>query len=734
MTLPAPRTGARSLWQALIALALGSMIVLAVPAAALAAPTWLAPFRVGANAPVICHDFVIPGGGTYVCDSEIAVTPAGTAYLGQVNYDGSAPAPGFRRASVSVRPPGGSFGPRQPLSPAGKHVRGNSGALLDMATNARGDVVMAWAYVEGTRGVVQAAYKPATASSFSVETLSNLADSADLPSVGIAADGSAVVIWRHDDAGVVTVASAFRAAGATNFGGVNDISSAGSILAPDVAIAPNGNAVAAWARSGVIEVARRPAGQAFGGAQGLSAGSSSSPDVEIAPNGRATVVWQRGGLIESRERTITPSFADGTWGATGVVTEGGESGSSPAVAVDPDNTAIVVWNSVIAGEGKVRAAVRPTGGSFSDHEPISAPGAQPFAPQVEVSPTGDAVATWALNDGSSEAVQSARRPRNGEFGGVDVLMQGTPGFEKGVYFQPQPTVAFDDQANAFATWVGYTCMPSCGTPLTFNEVAGFDAAPPSFGAITVPSTATTGRAAGMRASATDRMSATTVSWSFGDGATGTGGTVSRAYRAPGVYTVTITARDAVGNARSTTRTIQVANPSTGGGGGGGGGIDADRDGFFAGQDCNDNNAAIRPGALEIVGNSTDENCDGIATPFRRVPSTLSINWSVLGSQHRLVILRAKRLPRGGRAQIRCSGKRCKFKRITANKPRGGTVNLLKKLKRSQRTLRAGQTLEVRLTAPNFDGKVLRYKLKPGKIPTARELCLPHGTQRPQGRC
>ena len=37
--------------------------------------------------------------------------------------------------------------------------------------------------------------------------------------------------------------------------------------------------------------------------------------------------------------------------------------------------------------------------------------------------------------------------------------------------------------------------------------------------------------------------------------------------------------------------------------------DADRDGFAVPADCDDTNAAIRPGALEIRGNTVDENCD-----------------------------------------------------------------------------------------------------------------------------
>lgn len=61
---------------------------------------------------------------------------------------------------------------------------------------------------------------------------------------------------------------------------------------------------------------------------------------------------------------------------------------------------------------------------------------------------------------------------------------------------------------------------------------------------------------------TDDNGISSYSWTFGDGASGTGATTSRTYAAGGTYTATLTVRDTANQANSTSRTVTVSTGPT----------------------------------------------------------------------------------------------------------------------------------------------------------------------------
>jgi hypothetical protein len=156
-----------------------------------------------------------------------------------------------------------------------------------------------------------------------------------------------------------------------------------------------------------------------------------------------------------------------------------------------------------------------------------------------------------------------------------------------------------------------------------------------------------------------------------------------------------------------------------------GNFDRDGDGIPRPQDCNDANPSINPGRLEIPGNDVDENCDGVAAPFPTVGATISADWqySRRFTRNRRIVV--KGVPSGGRVTVSCRGKGCpsRMPRVRVRRNRA-TITALR-----GRKLRVGAVVEVRVTASQMTGKVKRYTIRRGRLPSASELCLPPGARR-----
>jgi Putative metal-binding motif len=155
--------------------------------------------------------------------------------------------------------------------------------------------------------------------------------------------------------------------------------------------------------------------------------------------------------------------------------------------------------------------------------------------------------------------------------------------------------------------------------------------------------------------------------------------------------------------------------------------DLDGDGHAAPADCDDRNSTRHPGAAELPGNGIDENCDGGDAPGR-ITAVVSSTWASGARATRLLGLRVRDAPPGATIRVTCRERKCRFRRHTTKAGQNGRAKLTRLFKRKR--LRVGTVVEVRITAPNAIGKVLRYPIRRRKVPRARTLCLPPGAKRP----
>ena len=715
-----PRRGRPAL--ALLIALVGAL--LAAPAAS-AAPTWLE--RVGVSEPGTqsqsAGDIAVAPNGAAVAAwtrfvggvgrVEVALRAPGSRLFGTpktlsditrsssaarvaIDDAGNAAAVFLEGSDVraSLRPAGGDFGPTAKINDAN--------ALSPDVAIANGAVVATW--LEG--GVVKAASRPANSPIFGLpETVPGTAGSIG-PLVVMDPAGTAYMVFRQTTGGQIKVRAAIRAPGGA-FAPTNDI----------LSVAPG------------TPLPGPPAGACLTG----TVNHVDAPQIAVDPQGRATVAFA---FFDCRTaRHVIKSSARQASGNFGPLDDVSDpdfdsgSGAFMDVAVDDENNAVIVWLS--STPSVVQAAARPSGGSFGAIQDVSGPGTFSTDPSVRFDPSGTATAVFLRRSNTGDAaIQSTARPRGGAFGAVvDISGPNDPGIGTPVV-GPTP-LGIDDEGNAVALWTRvFDADP--GAPVTQTQqimAASFDGAPPIFTGASIPAAAVVGQPVSFVASAFDRLTGASVTWSFGDGGSAGGAAAQHVFASPGAFTVMATATDAVGNARSTASTINVQLPPP---------IDRDGDGFFEDQDCNDRDANIRPNAREIPGNKVDENCDKRAAPFTR-PPTLGIptTWERFTSFTKLTRLDVTGLRAGAKVTLTCrkakgkgKGPGCPFatKRLKVRKGKASATRLVRNAR-----FRTGAVLEVKVTTPGFLTVVRAARFVNAKNPKLTLRCQAPGKKKLQ-RC
>jgi hypothetical protein len=191
---------------------------------------------------------------------EVAVDANGDAVAVWHQYDGTTNCgglPGCRRAQARARSAGGTLGPVQTLSAAGRHA-----LIPQVAIDADGDGLIVWTRRDGTTDCslsgapcyIQARARSAAGALGPSQTLSSAGRSAFGGQVGIDADGDAVVVWQRFDGttdcfggdACLRVQARTRS-GAGVLGPVQTLSASGGYASSArVAVDPLGDALGVW--------------------------------------------------------------------------------------------------------------------------------------------------------------------------------------------------------------------------------------------------------------------------------------------------------------------------------------------------------------------------------------------------------------------------------------------------------------------------------------------------------
>ncbi|MBS1895033.1 MAG: PKD domain-containing protein [Actinobacteria bacterium] len=245
---------------------------------------------------------------------------------------------------------------------------------------------------------------------------------ASSPSLAVASTGAAVIAWRDEieEEGNV-IEGAVRPAGGS-WSAVARLSSiGGDPFAPQVGIDKAGNATAVWRmKSGgqwVIEAAEAPAGGSWTSPAQISTPGVHAffPDLAVTPDGEAVAAWERSDGTNTRiETAVHP--AGGAWAAPTIHSQAGANAEHPALAADGVGDMALAWERFQAGKPYIQVAGYDAGPQLGGLSiPATATAGQPAA--FSVSPVGvwlpASAVSWEFGDGETAAGTNVSHTYNG---------------------------------------------------------------------------------------------------------------------------------------------------------------------------------------------------------------------------------------------------------------------------------------------------------------------------------
>ncbi len=474
-------------------------------------------------------------------------------------------------------------------TPADLSDPGQNATAPSIALGSTGYGAIAWTRSDGSHVRVQVSRRLPGAAFVQAQTVSDAGVDAG-PGTSVAVDpaGDVVVVWIEPLAAAVRARRFSAATG--QWGAVMTLDSApvdNPFASVQVVLSPTGVATATWLADsdgtnlGFTFQVHTSSQAADGGAWSTvhpvtavtSPTESGSPQLAVDAGGNVTLVWfeytlDNTGSVYTNGTVFTAGAGpNGVFGAPVTLSDPMQLSDSPRVAATPAGEVTVAWTQ--AGSDQIDVLTRPVGGSFPPASSATSivpndrslstgliPGTPPTpfsSLRVAAGPAGVVVAFGRSDETMTMLAEAVYRPAGSPWPNPATTLPtvlSAPGTSIGA--RDSPSLALDGAGNAVVAWSRDTLI----------QAAALDVSAPAFVSVNVPATGSTGQPIAMSAPTLDTWSALGAgqpAWNFGDGILGAGATTSHVFTAPGTYTVTVGAVDAVGNASApVTRPIVIS--------------------------------------------------------------------------------------------------------------------------------------------------------------------------------
>ena len=331
-----------------------------------------------------------------------------------------------------------------------RHGRSVIGGLTLALTTALG----------GGTGVAVAAEAPAPGWGPVVD-LTQPARSTYAPDLALDPDGKALAVWIRGEKARSRVMAAWQRASGT-WTVPRRVPGTGGAVEAEIAFEGDGDLVLAWAAGRRVKAVRRSAGGSWGEPAtlhrtpaGVRGTRPASLDLAVNARGRAVLSWET--LDDDLDSTYARSRvqavvggAKGRWSRARTLSSAGRDAFGAEVAVSRAGRVAVVWDETAGSRGQIMTASLAAGRGWDRSRPLSRRLGHPSDPQLAALPSGELAVAW--NRGGTNAGITMRRWSHGGGWSRAVAVPGVKAdawwLDLGIDGEGAVTLAWSNQAGA----------------------------------------------------------------------------------------------------------------------------------------------------------------------------------------------------------------------------------------------------------------------------------------------